>query len=132
MLKIDAVVEASIKPEMYNEIYEPMFARNGLGDIKADPFYRWNPNSTYIQRPPYWEDEYMGMPALKNLRPLGVFPDNITTDHLSPSNAILPESASGEYCISKGLPIEDLNSYATHRGDHNTASRATLANPKLI
>ena len=64
--------------------------------------------------------------------PLGVFPDNITTDHLSPSNAILPESASGEYCISKGLPIPDLNSYATHRGDHNTASRATLANPKLF
>ena len=74
----------------------------------------------------------MQMPALKNLVPLGVFPDNITTDHLSPSNAILPESASGEYCISKGLPIPDLNSYATHRGDHNTASRATLANPKLF
>ncbi len=130
--EIDAVIESSVKPEMYNEIYEPMFARNPLSDIKAEPFYRWNPNSTYIQKPPYWEDEYMSMPALKGLRALGVFPDNITTDHLSPSNAILPESASGEYCIKMGLPIEDLNSYATHRGDHNTASRATLANPKLF
>ena len=130
--EIDAIEKEYVRPEMYNEIYEPMFARNPLSDVKAEPFYRWNPNSTYIQKPPYWEDEYMSMPALNNLVPLGVFPDNITTDHLSPSNAILPDSASGEYCISKGLPIPDLNSYATHRGDHNTASRATLANPKLF
>lgn len=130
--EINAVEKECVRPEMYNDIYEPMFAREALGDIKVDPFYKWNTNSTYINKPPYWEDEYMQMPALKGMRPLGVFPDNITTDHLSPSNAILPESASGEYCISKGLPIPDLNSYATHRGDHNTASRATLANPKLF
>lgn len=130
--EIDKVVNSSVKPEMFGKIYDPMFARNGLSGTKASPFYKWNPKSTYIQKPPYWEDEYMQMPALKNMRPLGVFPDNITTDHLSPSNAILPTSASGEYCIKMGLPIEDLNSYATHRGDHNTASRATLANPKLF
>ena len=130
--EIDAVIEESIKPEMYNEIYEPMFNRDNALAVEVESFYKWNPNSTYIQKPPYWEDEFMQMPALKNLVPLGVFPDNITTDHLSPSNAILPDSASGEYCISKGLPIPDLNSYATHRGDHNTASRATLANPKLF
>ncbi len=130
--QINAVEKECVRPEMYNDIYEPMFAREILGDIKVDPFYRWNTNSTYINKPPYWEDEYMQMPALKGMRPLGVFPDNITTDHLSPSNAILPDSASGEYCISKGLPIPDLNSYATHRGDHHTASRATLANPKLF
>lgn len=130
--EINAVEKECVRPEMYNDIYEPMFAREALGDIKIDPFYKWNTNSTYINKPPYWEDEYMQMPALKGMRPLGVFPDNITTDHLSPSNAILPTSASGEYCISKGLPIPDLNSYATHRGDHHTASRATLANPKLF
>ncbi len=130
--EIDAIEKSAVKPEMFGEIYDPMFARNPLGDIKVDPFYNWNTQSTYINKPPYWEDEYMSMPALKGMRPLGVFPDNITTDHLSPSNAILPTSASGEYCISKGLPVEDLNSYATHRGDHHTASRATLANPKLF
>ncbi|MFW3405878.1 Fe/S-dependent 2-methylisocitrate dehydratase AcnD [Aliarcobacter butzleri] len=130
--EIDAVVNSAVKPEMFGKIYDPMFARNGLGTKKAEPFYKWNTKSTYINKPPYWEDEYMQMPALKNMRPLGVFPDNITTDHLSPSNAILPTSASGEYCIKMGLPIEDLNSYATHRGDHHTASRATLANPKLF
>ena len=130
--EIDAVVNSAVKPEMFGKIYDPMFARNGLGAKKAEPFYKWNTKSTYINKPPYWEDEYMQMPALKNMRPLGVFRDNITTDHLSPSNAILPTSASGEYCIKMGLPIEDLNSYATHRGDHHTASRATLANPKLF
>jgi aconitate hydratase len=130
--EINAIEKSAVKPEMFEEIYEPMFARGALSDFKVDPFYSWNTKSTYINKPPYWEDEYMSMPALKGMRPLGVFPDNITTDHLSPSNAILPTSASGEYCISKGLPIEDLNSYATHRGDHNTASRATLANPKLF
>jgi len=128
--EIDAVVNKAVKPEMFTKIYEPMFARGEKG-AKADPFYKWDSKSTYIQKPPYWEDAFMSMPALKNLKPLGVFPDNITTDHLSPSNAILPTSASGEYCLKMGLPLEDLNSYATHRGDHNTALRATLANPKL-
>jgi aconitate hydratase len=130
--QIDKVVKQSVKPEMFGEIYDPMFAKSALSDIEISPFYNWHPKSTYIQKPPYWEDEFMGKSALKNMRPLGVFPDNITTDHLSPSNAILPSSASGEYCLKMGLPAEDLNSYATHRGDHNTASRATLANPKLF
>src|SRR5690606_29263849 len=61
-----------------------------------------------------------------------VLGDNITTDHLSPSNAILPTSAAGEYLASMGVPEEDFNSYATHRGDHLTAQRATFANPKLL
>jgi aconitate hydratase len=64
--------------------------------------------------------------------PLAVLGDNITTDHLSPSNAILATSAAGEYLAKMGLPEEDFNSYATHRGDHLTAQRATFANPKLI
>ncbi|MBU3013411.1 Fe/S-dependent 2-methylisocitrate dehydratase AcnD [Poseidonibacter lekithochrous] len=130
--EINAVEKASVRPEMFDAIYDPMFAKSELSGTEISPFYKWNTQSTYINKPPYWEAEYMEMPELKGMRPLGVFPDNITTDHLSPSNAILPTSASGEYCLSKGLPVEDLNSYATHRGDHHTASRATLANPKLF
>ncbi len=129
--EINAVEKASVRPEMFAKIYDPMFAKRVLGDIEISPFYKWNRQSTYINKPPYWEDKFMGKPALKNMLPLGVFPDNITTDHLSPSNAILPESAAGQYCLKMGLPINDLNSYATHRGDHYTAQRATLANPKL-
>ena len=129
--EINKVEKESVRPEMFAKIYDPMFAKKILGDIEISPFYKWNRKSTYINKPPYWEDEFIGKPALKNMLPLGVFPDNITTDHLSPSNAILPQSAAGEYCLKMGLPINDLNSYATHRGDHYTAQRATLANPKL-
>jgi len=66
------------------------------------------------------------------MRPLAVLGDNITTDHLSPSNAIMLNSAAGAYLDKMGLPEEDFNSYATHRGDHLTAQRATFANPKLL
>jgi aconitate hydratase len=65
------------------------------------------------------------------MRPLALLGDNITTDHLSPSNAIMLDSAAGEYLSKMGLPEEDFNSYATHRGDHLTAQRATFANPTL-
>lgn len=90
------------------------------------------PRSTYIRRPPYWEGGLAGARTLRGLRPLAVLGDNITTDHLSPSNAILPNSAAGEYLARMGVPQEDFNSYATHRGDHLTAQRATFANPMLL
>ena len=73
-----------------------------------------------------------GERTLQGMRPLAVLGDNITTDHLSPSNAIMLDSASGEYLAKMGVPEEDFNSYATHRGDHLTAQRATFANPKLL
>ena len=88
--------------------------------------------TTYIRRPPYWEGALAGERTMKGMRPLAVLGDNITTDHLSPSNAIQASSAAGEYCAKMGLPEEDFNSYATHRGDHLTAQRATFANPKLL
>jgi aconitate hydratase len=105
-----------------------------LGKVEeaASPLYDWRPQSTYIRRPPYWEGALARERTLKDMRPLALLGDNITTDHLSPSNAILPTSAAGEYLAEMGLPEEDFNSYATHRGDHLTAQRATFANPKLI
>jgi aconitate hydratase len=68
---------------------------------------------------------------MQGMRALAVLGDNITTDHLSPSNAIQMDSAAGEYLHKMGLPEVDFNSYATHRGDHLTAQRATFANPRL-
>ena len=128
--EIDAVVAASVKPEQFRKVYEPMFAPRAKGHAK--PLYDWRPMSTYIRNPPYWEGALAGARTLTHLRPLAVLGDNITTDHLSPSNAILRSSAAGEYLARMGLPEEDFNSYATHRGDHLTAQRATFANPKLI
>ena len=129
--EIDAIVASSVKPEQFRQIYIPMFDLGSVQEAES-PLYDWRPMSTYIRRPPYWEGALANKPALKGMRPLAILPDNITTDHLSPSNAILMDSAAGEYLHKMGVPEEDFNSYATHRGDHLTAQRATFANPKLF
>ncbi|HDM8214457.1 TPA: Fe/S-dependent 2-methylisocitrate dehydratase AcnD [Vibrio harveyi] len=133
--EIDAVVGEYVKPEQFNQVYIQMFKLND--EVRnPNPLYDWRPMSTYIRRPPYWQKEGEGALAgertLSSMRPLAVLGDNITTDHLSPSNAILASSAAGEYLVKMGVPEEDFNSYATHRGDHLTAQRATFANPKLF
>lgn len=129
--EIDALVKESVKPEQFRKVYIPMF---DLGEIEQakSPLYDWRAQSTYIRRPPYWEGALAAPRTLTHMRPLAILPDNITTDHLSPSNAIVKKSAAGEYLAKMGVPEEDFNSYATHRGDHLTAQRATLANPKLF
>jgi len=130
--EIDAIVKASVKPEQFRKVYGPMFNVRVEHGGKIEPLYAWRPQSTYIRRPPYWEGALAGERTLRGMRPLAVLGDNITTDHLSPSNAILATSAAGEYLTKMGLPEEDFNSYATHRGDHLTAQRATFANPQLV
>jgi len=129
--EIDVIVAESVKPEQFKQIYAPMFDLKKAGRAPS-PLYNWRPESTYIRRPPYWEGALAGERSLSGMRPLAVLGDNITTDHLSPSNAILASSAAGEYLARMGVPEEDFNSYATHRGDHLTAQRATFANPKLL
>ncbi|WP_100268165.1 Fe/S-dependent 2-methylisocitrate dehydratase AcnD [Vibrio fluvialis] len=129
--EIDAIVNQHVKPEQFNQVYIQMFKLDDA-EKNSNPLYDWRPMSTYIRRPPYWEGALAGERTLKGMRPLAVVGDNITTDHLSPSNAILASSAAGEYLTKMGVPEEDFNSYATHRGDHLTAQRATFANPKLF
>ncbi|TKA90276.1 Fe/S-dependent 2-methylisocitrate dehydratase AcnD [Halopseudomonas bauzanensis] len=129
--EIDAIVASSVKPEQFKQVYIPMFDLGAIEEAES-PLYDWRPMSTYIRRPPYWEGALAGERTMTGMRPLAILPDNITTDHLSPSNAIMMDSAAGEYLHKMGLPEEDFNSYATHRGDHLTAQRATFANPKLF
>ena len=130
--EIDAIVKASVRPDHFRQVYAPMFQVRVEHGEPVRPLYDWRPQSTYIRRPPYWEGALAGERTLTGMRPLAVLGDNITTDHLSPSNAILPTSAAGEYLAKMGVPEEDFNSYATHRGDHLTAQRATFANPRLL
>ncbi|CAI3965536.1 Fe/S-dependent 2-methylisocitrate dehydratase AcnD [Alteromonas macleodii] len=130
--EIDAIVAKSVKPEHFRKVYEPMFDLSVDYGKDINPLYDWREMSTYIRRPPYWEGAMDAERTMKGMRPLAILGDNITTDHLSPSNAILASSAAGEYLHKMGLPEEDFNSYATHRGDHLTAQRATLANPKVF
>ncbi|MEW4981607.1 MAG: Fe/S-dependent 2-methylisocitrate dehydratase AcnD [Cycloclasticus sp.] len=130
--EIDEIVAKSVKPEQFRQIYIPMFPESTAQTEQVDPLYDWRPQTTYIRRPPYWEGALAGERTMKGMRPLAVLGDNITTDHLSPSNAIMLNSAAGAYLDKMGLPEVDFNSYATHRGDHLTAQRATFANPKLL
>jgi iron-sulfur-dependent 2-methylisocitrate dehydratase len=130
--EIDAIVKSAVKPQQFRDVYDPMFAPVVLESRQISPLYDWRERSTYIRRPPYWEGALAKPRTLADMRALAVLGDNITTDHLSPSNAILATSAAGEYLAQMGLPEEDFNSYATHRGDHLTAQRATFANPKLL
>ena len=118
--EIDAIVKSSVKPEQFKQVYIPMFDLGAFEEAES-PLYDWRPKSTYIRRPPYWEGALAAERTMKGMRPLAILPDNITTDHLSPSNAIMMDSAAGEYLHKMGLPEEDFNSYATHRGDHLTA-----------
>lgn len=129
--EIDALVKEAVKPEQFRKVYIPMFDL-GVTEEAESPLYDWRPQSTYIRRPPYWGGALAAPRTLTNMRPLAILGDNITTDHLSPSNAIMMDSAAGEYLHKMGVPEEDFNSYATHRGDHLTAQRATFANPKLF
>lgn len=130
--EIDAIVNTSVKPEQFRQVYMPMFDVTDNVAESVNPRYDWRPQTTYIRRPPYWEGALAGERSLTGMRPLAILGDNITTDHLSPSNAILASSAAGEYLTKMGLPEVDFNSYATHRGDHLTAQRATFANPGLL
>jgi len=129
--EIDSVIAASVKPEQFRKVYIPMFAREVDTSAAVSPLYDWRPQTTYIRRPPYWEGALAGIRTMQGMRALALLGDNITTDHLSPSNAIMLDSAAGAYLAKMGLPEEDFNSYATHRGDHLTAQRATFANPTL-
>jgi len=129
---IDAMVKTYVRPEQFRKVYDLMFKPREKTNEPVKPLYDWRAQSTYIRRPPYWEGALAKPRRLAGMRPLALLGDNITTDHLSPSNAILLDSAAGEYLAKMGLPEEDFNSYATHRGDHLTAQRATFANPKLI
>jgi iron-sulfur-dependent 2-methylisocitrate dehydratase len=130
--EINEVIRNSVKPEHFKQVYEPMFNIKDIIAKHTSPLYDWDPKSTYIQRPPYWEGALAKPRTMQGMRPLAVLGDNITTDHLSPSNAIQKSSAAGAYLDKMGVPEEDYNSYATHRGDHLTAQRATFANPKLL
>ncbi len=130
--EIDAIVAKSVKPQQFRDIYEPMFSVQLDNGEKISPLYQYREMSTYIRRPPYWEGALAGERTMTGMRPLAILGDNITTDHLSPSNAIMLDSAAGAYLAKMGVPEVDFNSYATHRGDHLTAQRATFANPKLL
>jgi aconitase A len=129
--EIDAVVKASVKPEQFRKVYEPMFALQSRCRHQGQPAVRLAPDAPISVVRLTGKAHWRATRTLSGMRPLAVLPDNITTDHLSPSNAIMMQRGRWRISAKMGLPEEDFNSYATHRGDHLTAQRATFANPTL-
>ncbi|MBS0444699.1 MAG: aconitate hydratase AcnA [Proteobacteria bacterium] len=129
--EVDAVCAAHVQPGQYVAVYEALEREADAPDVPAAVRYAWRDDSDYIRRPPYWNGALTAPFPAGPMRALAILGDNVTTDDLSPSGAILPDSAAGRYLIARGVAPADFNSYGTRRGDHRVAVRATLANNRL-
>ena len=135
--EINCVESKFLHAELFDKAYRNLTrqADSASADTNNKPLYDWKPDSTYIRIPPYWTEEF-GAPDpnkdLSGMRVLAMIGDNITTDHISPSGAILADSDTGRYLLERGIGEDHFNSYGTRRGNHEAAQRATFANPRLI
>jgi aconitate hydratase len=134
--EIDALVARAFDPEVYRRVYSSFAQQNPLWNqipVAAGDLYEWDPTSTYIRQPPYFEPSMAEAPSLdiKGARALAIFGDSITTDHISPAGAIKPTSAAGTYLRGLGVAVEDFNSYGARRGNHEVMVRGTFANVRI-
>ena len=135
--EIEQFVQHSYKPEFFISKYKEVSDGGDLWDnleIPTTEKYEWSDQSTYFKKPPYLEQvsETLTIESnITNVRPLVLLGDSITTDHISPSNAITRGTAAGDYLESKGVKPEDFNNYTTRRAHHEVAMRATFANLRL-
>jgi aconitate hydratase len=135
--EIQETIRSTLDSEMFRTSYENVFAGDSrwasMSISQADQF-EWDPSSTYIQHPPYFEDMTLmppGITQVRQARVLAMLGDSITTDHISPAGAIKPDSPAGRYLISKGVQPADFNSYGSRRGNHEVMMRGTFANIRL-
>jgi aconitate hydratase len=128
---------AATDPETYRRLYSDFAEQNPLwNDIQsvAGEVYEWDSLSTYIQEPPYFERFSMEPGTfcdIRGARPLAVFGDSVTTDHISPAGAIKPNSPAGRYLRLRGVEVQDFNSYGSRRGNHLVMLRGTFANVRI-
>ena len=132
--EIDALIVSGLKPEMFLSKYGDLKNANGAWNaIKTSEgeIYNWDEDSTYIQNPPFFEGtdtELPAAPSLKDLRPLAIVGDSITTDHISPAGAIKADSPAGRYLEEHKVAKEDFNSFGSRRGNDRIMTRGTFAN----
>jgi aconitate hydratase len=132
----DALV-ASTDPETYRRLYSDFAAGNPLWNeipSTTGKVYRWDPASTYIQEPPFFENFSMTPDTVRDIRgarPLAIFGDSVTTDHISPAGAIKPASPAGLYLQQQGIAPQDFNSYGSRRGNDRVMTRGTFANVRI-
>jgi len=136
-MEIQEVISNSISPEMFTEKYADVFTGNSTWNEIGAPeseLYPWDPESTYIQEPPFFEDltpELPPVPDIHGARVLVLLGDSVTTDHISPAGTFAPNSPAGEYLMSHGVEPRDFNTYGTRRGNDRVMTRGTFANIRL-
>jgi aconitate hydratase len=137
MEEIKGLMREAFDPETYRRLYGNFAEQNPLwNDIPSSSgnVYEWEPESTYIREPPYFEDFHstlLPVSDVKGARPLAIFGDSVTTDHISPAGAIKPSSPAGLYLQDRGVDIKDFNSYGARRGNHEVMVRGTFANVRI-
>jgi aconitate hydratase len=135
--EIRAAMQAALKPEVFRELYRNFAAQNpkwneipaSVGDV-----YEWDARSTYIQEPPFFENFSLApgrIAEIKGARPLGIFGDSVTTDHISPAGSIKKTSPAGQYLMECGVNFVDFNSYGSRRGNDRVMTRGTFANVRI-
>ncbi len=135
--EIETVIAQNLEPQMFKERYAHILQDNPLwGEIKGShgAQYAWDPKSTYIQNPPYFEDFTLETPPPKTLagmRCIALLGDSVTTDHISPAGAFKADSPAGKYLSSLGVQPDDYNSYGSRRGNHQVMMRGTFANVRI-
>ncbi len=135
--EVNAAVSKSLRPAMYKDTYEAVFKGDaqwqGL-DVPKGDVYRWDPTSTYIKHPPYFEGMSREPGAITDIygaRTLALLGDSITTDHISPAGSIKKDGPAGKYLLSLGVETKDFNSFGARRGNHEVMVRGTFANTRL-
>ncbi len=135
--EIKDLMRAAFDPATYQKLYNNFAEQNPLwNDIPTSTgnVYQWEQESTYIREPPYFDDFHsttLPVCDVKNARPLAIFGDSVTTDHISPAGAIKPSSPAGLYLQERGVDIKDFNSYGARRGNHEVMVRGTFANVRI-
>ena len=135
--EIEQAIRDSVDPAMFKNRYAHILEDNPMWntiETSEGAQYQWDAASTYIQKPPYFEGFKLDSPErveLSNMRPLAIFGDSITTDHISPAGAFKSDSPAGKYLLSLGVKEEDFNSYGSRRGNHHVMMRGTFANVRI-
>ncbi len=125
---------SALKPEVFNRLYGDLDTANPMWaqiPTSVGANYKWDPTSTYIQSPPFFDDAANVAGDLLNARPLGIFGDSVTTDHISPAGAIKPTSPAGHYLLENGVERASFNSYGSRRGNDRVMTRGTFANVRI-
>ncbi len=135
--EVQQAIESVLSPDMFRAKYANVFTQNERWNripVPQGELYEWDPNSTYIQNPPFFENlgsEPGDIADITGARVLALLGDSVTTDHISPAGNIKPDSPAGKYLLERGVAREDFNSYGSRRGNHEVMMRGTFANIRI-